>query len=156
MLSPELLRFFHAEAQEYLDAVEELASGSGSFEAGSFVAASRALRGSATMARVPRVAEIALSMERIANGIRDGEVDWSATLRRDLVDTIVDLRRFVANSGNWSTEDDRHALDRLAALRALLPAGKSTPSTPASAGTTPIFIALQASAIATDLELYLG
>ncbi len=155
MPSPELLRFFHSEARDYLDSVEELASGDAAFEAGAFVASSRALRGSATMARVPRVAEIALLMERIANGVRDGELDWSPNLRRDLVDTIVDLRRFVANSGNWSAEDDRQALDRLAALRALLPAGKSTPSTPSSAGTTPIFIALQASAIASDLEQYL-
>jgi hypothetical protein len=156
MTSPELLRFFYSEARDYLDAVEELASGDAAFDAGAFVAASRALRGSATMARVPRVAEIALMMERIANGVRDEEIDWSRTLRRDLVDTIVDLRRFVANGGNWSTDDDRRAIDRLAALRALLPAGKVTPSTPASAGTTPIFIALQASAIATDLEQYLN
>ena len=155
MTSPELLRFFHSEARDYLDAVEELASGDTTFDAGAFVAASRALRGSATMARVPRVAEIALLMERIANGVRDGEVEWSSTLRNELVDGIVDLRRLVANSGNWSTDDDRLALDRLASLRALLPVGKSTPSTPASAGTTPIFIALQASAIATDLEQYL-
>ena len=155
MTSPELLRFFHSEARDYLDAVQELASGDTTFDAGAFVAASRALRGSATMARVPRVAEIALLMERIANGVRDGEVEWSSTLRNELVDGIVDLRRLVANSGNWSTDDDRLALDRLASLRALLPVGKSTPSTPASAGTTPIFIALQASAIATDLEQYL-
>jgi chemotaxis protein histidine kinase CheA len=154
--SPELLRFFYSEARDYLDAVEELASGEAAFDAGAFVAAARALRGSATMARVPRVAEIALLMERIANGVRDGEIDWSRTLRRDLVDGIVDLRRFVANSGNWSADDDRQALDRITALRALLPAGKTTPATPASAGTTPIFIALQASAIATDLEQYLN
>jgi chemotaxis protein histidine kinase CheA len=156
MTSPELLRFFHSEARDYLDAVEELASGDAPFDAGAFVAASRALRGSATMARVPRVAEIALLMERIANGVRDGELEWSPMLRNELVDGIVDLRRLVANSGNWSTDDDRLALDRLASLRGLLPVGKSTPSTPTSAGTTPIFIALQASAIATDLEQYLN
>lgn len=156
MTSPELLRFFYSEAREYLDAVEELASGDAPFEAGAFVGASRALRGSATMARVPRVAEIALQMERIANGVRDGEVEWSSDLRSDLLDSIVDLRRFVARSASWSTEDDRDALERLAALRALLPPGKSTPSTPPTAGTTPIFIALQASAIATDLESFLG
>ena len=92
MPSPELLRFFHSEARDYLDAVEELASGDATFDAGAFVAASRALRGSATMARVPRVGEIALSMERIANGVRDGEVDWSPRLRSDLVDAITDLR----------------------------------------------------------------
>jgi HPt (histidine-containing phosphotransfer) domain-containing protein len=156
MTSPELLRFFHAEAREYLDAVEDLLSGDASFEAGAFVAASRALRGSATMARVPRVAEIALYMERIANAVRDGEIDWSSDLRRDLGGTIADLRHFVAASGNWSTDDDRRAVDRLASLRALLPAGKTTPPSPSSAGTTPIFIALQSSAIATDLENFLS
>ena len=155
MTSPELLRFFHAEAREYLDAVDALISGGTSFEAGAFVAASRALRGSATMARVPRVAEIALTMERIANGVRDEEVDWSPALRRDLGDAIVDLRRFVANSGNWSPDDDRLAVERLALLRALLPAGTTTPPTPPSAGTMPIFIALQSSAIASDVESFL-
>ncbi len=154
--SPELLRFFHAEAREYLDAVEDLMSGSAEFEAGSFVAASRALRGSATMARVPRVAEIALAMERIANGVRDGEIEWSGELRRDLDDTIVDLRRFVASSGNWSTTDDRLAVDRIASLRVLLPPGTLTPPSPSAAGTTPIFIALQSSAIAADLENFLA
>lgn len=153
MTSPELLRFFHTEAREYLDAVEELMGGKGPFEAGAFVAAARALRGSATMARVPRVAEIALAMERIANGVRDGEVEWSPNLRRDLHETVVDLRRFVAQSGSWGGEDERLARDRLAALRALFPAQRTTPeSTPAA--TLPIFIALQASAIATDLETF--
>jgi chemotaxis protein histidine kinase CheA len=156
MTSPELLRFFHAEAREYLDSIEELASGSGSFEAGSFVAASRALRGSATMARVPRIAEIALAMERIANGVRDGEIEWTTDLRHDLLDAIADLRHLVASSARWSASDDRGALDRLAALRRHLPPGQVTPRTPSSAGTTPIFIALQASAIATDLETFLG
>lgn len=154
MTSPELLRFFHAEAREYLDAVEGLVAGSESFEAGAFVAASRALRGSATMARVPRIAEIALAMERIANGVRDGEIEWTPGLRRDLGEAVSDLRRFVATSSSWAADDDRRAVDRLAALRALLPAGKVTP-TSSPAATTPIFIALQASAIATDLENFL-
>jgi chemotaxis protein histidine kinase CheA len=155
MPSPELLRFFHAEAQEYLDAVEELASSSGSFDAGSFVAASRALRGSATMARVPRIAEIALAMERIANGVRDGEIEWTPELRNDLLDAIADLRHFVASSARWSSSDDRGAIDRLAALRTHLPPGQVTPRTPPTAGTTPIFIALQSAAIAADLEMFL-
>lgn len=156
MPSPELLRFFHAEAKEYLDTVEDLAASSGEFEAGAFVAASRALRGSATMARVPRVAEIALAMERIANGVRDGEVRWTTKLRDGLLDAISDVRQFVARSANWSPTDDRDAINRLTALRAHLPPGQATPRTPQSAGTTPIFIALQASAIATDLENYLN
>src|SRR5689334_21587812 len=102
MSSPELLRFLHAETREYLDTVEALTAGSDTFEAGSFVAAARALRGSATMARAPRIAEIALVMERIANGVRDGEVKWSTRLRDDLLDAIADLRQFVPRSASWS------------------------------------------------------
>lgn len=155
MSSPELLRFFHAEAREYLDTVEELASRDEGFEAAAFVAASRALRGSATMARAPRIAEIALTMERIANAVRDGEIDWSGQLRGDLIGTIGELRTFVANSAKWSAEHDRRAQDVQAALRSVLPAGRLTPRTPPTAGTTPIFIALQAAAVAADLEGFL-
>lgn len=158
MPSPELLRFFHAEAREALDTLEDLAAATASFEegAGSFVAAARALRGSATMARAPRIAEIALLMERIANAVRDGEIHWEADLQHELLHTVSELRHFVSNSGNWSTSDDREALDRLAALRSRLPAGAMTPPAPPSTGTTPIFIALQASAIAAELENFLG
>ena len=158
MPSPELLRFFHAEAREYLDGLEDLASATASFEerAGSFVAAARALRGSATMARAPRIAEIALAMERIANGVRDGEIAWTGDLQQELLEAISDLRHFVTTSGNWSSGDDRSAVDRLTSLRERLPAGMATPPAPPVAGTTPIFIALQASAIAADLENYLS
>lgn len=155
MTSPELLRFFHAEAGEYLDTVEELAASDESFEPGAFVAASRALRGSATMARLPRIADIALAMERLANGVRDGEVDWTDALRTALADAIIDLRRFVELSNRWEPDDDRRAIERLGILRAFLPAGRVTPPTPSAAGTTPIFIALQTAAIASDLGAFL-
>ena len=155
MTSPELLRFFYAEAREYLDTVEDLAESDESFEPAAFVAASRALRGSATMARLPRIADIALALERIANGVRDGEVDWTDELRTELGDSIIDLRRFVDVSSRWDSDDDRRALQRLASLRAFLPAGRMTPPTPPVAGTTPIFIALQTAAIASDLESFL-
>jgi chemotaxis protein histidine kinase CheA len=155
MTSPELLRFFHAEARDYLDTVEELADSDSEFDAASFVAASRALRGSATMARLPRIADIALAMERIANGVRDGEVDWSDQVRATLADSVVDLRDFVEASGGWTAEHDRLAIDRLSSLRAMLPARRTTPPTPTAAGTTPIFIALQSSALAADLQAFL-
>ena len=154
--SPELLRFFHAEAREYLDTLEDLVAGDASFEAGGFVAAARALRGSATMARIGRVAEIALNMERVANAVRDGEINWSGGVRRDLIDAIVDLRRLVSRTGNWSPDDEHDAADRLASLRSLLPASRMTPPIAPTAGTMPIFIALQSSAIATDLQGFLA
>ena len=153
MTPPELLRFFHAEAREYLDTVEDLVEDDESFEPAAFVAASRALRGSATMARLPRIADIALAMERIANGVRDGEVAWTDGLRTELAGSIIDLRRFVDVSTRWEPDDDRRAIERLTSLRSFLPAGRLTPRTPV-AGTAPIFIALQAAAIATDLAAF--
>ncbi|HEX9565385.1 MAG TPA: Hpt domain-containing protein [Gemmatimonadaceae bacterium] len=157
MTSPELLRFFHAEAREYLDAIEILVAAGDRFDAGAFVAASRALRGSATMARVPRIAEIALAMERVANGVRDEEIRWIPELREELVSSVSDLRAFVSASSRWTGEDDRRATRRLALIKGYLPVGAATPpAAPASAGSTPIFIALQASAIATDLEAFLN
>lgn len=156
MTSPELLRFFHAEAREYLDSMGQLV-GAERFEAAALVAAARALRGSATMARVPRVAEIALALERVANGVRDGEVRWVPELRDDVAEAVADLRAFVAASSRWLPEDDRRAVRRLANLRGYLPAREVTPPRPAAgAGTAPIFIALQCSAIATDLEAFVA
>lgn len=156
MPSPELLRYFHAEAAEYLDAIEGLLDrADGAPDAGAFLAAARALRGSATMARVPRVADLALVLERIANGMRDGEVAWSADLRTDLRDTAAELRRLVRAAPGLSAGDESRAAQRLAGLREWLPnePARATPLTP-PATTTPIFIALQASAIAGDLESF--
>jgi chemotaxis protein histidine kinase CheA len=157
MPSPELLRFFHAEAGEYLDAIEGLLrAGGGAPDAGAFVAAARALRGSATMARVPRVADLALVLERIANGLRDGDVAWSPELLRDLTDAAQDLRSLVRAASTWSSGDESRAAQRLAALRRHLPNEAPTPVRLTPPGSTaPIFIALQASAIASDLEHFL-
>ncbi len=156
MTSPELLRFFHAEAREYLDTIEQLVGADAGFDAAAFLAASRALRGSATMARVPRIAEIALTMERAANAVRDGEMDWSPELRDELELTLDDLRGLVVATGNWTGDDDRRALRRLARLRGQLPDSHTALSTPAgSGGSIQIFIALQVSAIASDIGRFL-
>ncbi|HSA54901.1 MAG TPA: Hpt domain-containing protein, partial [Gemmatimonadaceae bacterium] len=156
MPSSELLRYFHAEAAEYLDAMEALLDrADGTPDAGAFVAAARALRGSATMARVPRVGDLALVLERIANGLRDGEVQWSADLRTDLRDTAAELRALVRSAPGLSAGDESRAVQRMTGLRGWLPnvPPRATPHTP-PATTTPIFIALQASAIAGDLESF--
>lgn len=155
--SAELLRFFHAEAFEYLDAIESFVASEGSGpDAGAFVSAARALRGSATMARVPRIADLALVLERIANGLRDGELLWSERLREDLRGAAVDLRALTIAASNWTPADDQRATQRLARMRGYvqMETPRAVASVPA-ASTAPIFVALQASAIATDLENFL-
>ncbi len=155
--SSELIRFFHAEATEYLDAIEAFVNSDGTGpDAGAFVSAARALRGSATMARVPRIADLALALVRIANGLRDGEVAWSAQLHEDLRGAARDLRLLAVSASDWSMADDQRALQRLGILRGHVPGEtpRSSSAVPV-AGTAPIFVALQSSAIATDLESFL-
>lgn len=156
MTSSELLRFFHSEATEYLEAIEQLAGDPAvPPDAGAFVAAARALRGSATMARVAGVAEIALVCERIANGLRDGEVAWTPGLRDELRAAISDLRDLVRSTPHWSVEEAERAAWRQQRLRQFAPPDAPRPTPQASAATTaPMFIALQSAAIAGDLESF--
>lgn len=158
MTSSELLRFFHAEAAEYLDAIGQLtADAVVPPDAGALVAAARALRGSATMARVTRVAEIALLCERIAGGLRDGDVSWTTSLRDELQDTVSDLRSLVRTAPAWSPSEEERGAWRQQRLRRFAPAdtARPTPQTPA-ATTAPMFIALQSAAIANDLGRFVA
>ena len=153
--SPELLRFFQSEATEYLDALEALVVDDHTPEASAFVAAARAMRGSATMARVPRVADLALAFEQIGNALRDGELTWSVVLQDELRAALGDLRSLVPAAARWGPGEEQRASHRLAALRRFAPNESPRPTPPApAASTAPIFIALQAAAIAGDLEAF--
>ncbi len=156
--SPELLRFFHAEADEYLEAIGgQLVRPNGEPDAGAFVAAARALRGSATMARVPRVGELAFVLERIGNELRDGGLFWSQGLLEDLRDAVEDLRALITAASSWTMADDQRASRRIIALRRHVPNEGVRPTPPAPAATTaPVYIALQIAAIATDLDAFVA
>jgi HPt (histidine-containing phosphotransfer) domain-containing protein len=156
--SPDLLRFFHAEADEYLEAIEgELTRSDSEPDAGAFVAAARALRGSATMARVPRVGELAFVLERIGNELRDGGLSWSQGLLDDLRDAVEDLRALITAASSWTAADDQRASRRVTALRRHVPNEGARPTPPAPAATTaPVYIALQVAAIATDLDAFVA
>ncbi len=156
--SPDLLRFFHAEADEYLEAIQgELARHDSEPDAGAFVAAARALRGSATMARVPRVGELAFVLERIGNELRDGGLSWSLGLLDDLRDAVEDLRALITAASSWTAADDQRASRRITALRRHVPNEGARPTPPAPAATTaPVYVALQIAAIATDLDAFVA
>lgn len=159
MNSPELLRFFQTEATEYLEAIdallrEAMARGPGGAPDGAaFVSAARALRGTATMARLPRIAEVALLLERIANALRDGEIAWSEPLQPRLVGTVAELRTLVGAVEQWAEAQENAAARILAELQELLPRSPERPHSPsAPTSVAPIFIALQTSAIASALD----
>ncbi|MFN8572314.1 MAG: Hpt domain-containing protein [Gemmatimonadaceae bacterium] len=153
---PELLRYFVAEAGECLDTLEPLfANVIGPAEGTEVVATGRALRGAATIARLPRLADVAFAIEQVGGGIRDSDTAWTPMLQEALRHTLDELRTMLGLVGQWGPAEDARAAACEASVRRWVP-NVSRPTPPMAASSTqPVFIALQASAIASDLDALL-
>lgn len=155
--SPELLEFYLVEATEYVDALDQLlTSPASSPDANALLATARALRGSSTMAKVDPISELSLAVEQIAIRSRDFELPWSQELYRSLRGCVDDLRMLVRGVRVWSDREQARADERLADLRRHLPNETRRPTPPTSEATTPVFVALQAAAIAAGLDTFLA
>jgi len=119
-----LLDFFVLEAGEYTEQLDgTLARASGKVpDLDAFTRNARALRGSATMARIQGIANVATGLERLGRGLRDGSLHWSPQLRSAIIAAIDDVKILVRNSRAWSAEDDSRASTRVAELDTLAPA----------------------------------
>ncbi len=150
---PELLRYFVAEAGECLDTLEPLvANVIGPAEGTEVVATARALRGAATIARLPRLADVAFAIEQVGGGIRDSDTAWTPMLQEALRHTLDELRTMLGLVGQWGPAEDARAAACEASVRRWVP-NVSRPTPPMAASSTqPVFVALQASAIASDLD----
>lgn len=154
--SPELLEFYLVEATEYLDALDQIVAETGGPPDGNaFIATARALRGASSMAKVEPVATIATTLEELAHAVRDGERSWSPDLSQALRNSVDDLRLLVRGVRTWGEREEARAAARLAELQRFLPSEQPRPATPAASVTVPVFIALQASAIAAELDAFL-
>jgi len=124
------LDFFVLEASEYVDQLDALmlsAGGSGP-ELESLQRAARALRGSATMAKLPAFAEMASGIERVAHGLRGGVTQWEPALAGALVATIDDCKLLLRNVRAWGPADDARSRARIDELARYAPARTATPS----------------------------
>ena len=157
--SPGFLDFFILEASEYveqLDGILARASGTGSGpDTEAIVRNARALRGSATMAKLTPFAELATALERVGRALRDGSVPWSPPLAGTLVATIDDLKILIRSVRAWSVGDDQRASARATELARIAPATTSSASatTQAAASGGGGFFAAESSNIAAGLEL---
>src|SRR5438105_7899107 len=156
--APGFLDFFILEASEYVEQLDRLlarasATGSGP-DTEAIVRNARALRGSATMAKLTPFAELATALERVGRAVREGSVSWSPALAGTLVATIDDLKILIRAVRSWSAGDGQRAAARAAELGRIAPA-----ATPNAAATTPAsssgggFFAAESSNIAAGLEL---
>jgi chemotaxis protein histidine kinase CheA len=123
-MSGGLLDFFSLEAGEYTEQLDgALARAAGKMpDLDVFTRNARALRGSATMARVEGIARIATGLERLGRGLRDGSLQWTPQLRAAIVAAVDDVKILVRNARTWSAADDERVAARAAELDGLAPA----------------------------------
>jgi len=154
-----LLDFYILEAGEYVDQLDALvgAAVQAPPESTPFITAARALRGSSTMAKLIRMAELAGSVERVGRGLRDGSVSWSGDVRAALVAAIDDIRILLRTVRSWSAAEEQRAAARVAELRSLVPEGEpATARTPISAAVSPAYFASEVEGVAAALDAYVG
>jgi len=155
-----LLDFYILEAGEYVDQLDALvgAAVQAPPESTPFITAARALRGSSTMAKLLRMAELAGSVERVGRGLRDGSVRWNTDVRSALVAAIDDVRILLRTVRTWSTAEEQRAATRIAELRSFVPEGDpaTTAGTPISAAVSPAFFASEVEGVAAALDTYVG
>jgi chemotaxis protein histidine kinase CheA len=151
------LDFFILEASEYVEQLDGLlaraSATSSPVDAEALNRNARALRGSATMAKLTPFAELALSLERIGRGLREGAVAWSPGLAGALVAAIDDLKILIRSVRAWSPADDQRSSARAAELARIAPPLTPSAPTPSPSAGGGGFFAAESSNIAAGLEL---
>jgi len=157
------LEFFILEAGDYIEQLDGVLLGAGHSASGPDADAiqrvSRALRGTATMAKIPSFAELAGSLERVGRSLQEGALQWNPALSGALIAAVDDLKLLLRAARNWSANEDQRAATRNAELERFAP--KRTPaaapaggaSAQPSAAPPTAFLGTEASNIAAGLEL---
>jgi hypothetical protein len=153
-----LLDFYILEASEYVDQLDALVGAAANAPPDStpFITAARALRGSSTMAKLLRMAELAGSVERVGRALRDGSARWTPELRSAVVAAVDDIRILLRTVRAWSPAEEQRAAARIAELRRFVPDGVAPPNTPISGAVSPTFFASEVEAVAAALDSHVA
>src|SRR5687767_12532779 len=98
-----LLDFFILEASDYIEQLDGLVARSAGAapDADPFTRSARSLRGSATMAKLSGIAEIAAHLERVGRGLREGSLRWDHALHGAATSAIDDLKILLRAVRTW-------------------------------------------------------
>ena len=151
-----LLEFFILEASDYIEHLDGLVSRAGPSgpETVEFTRYARMLRGSATMARQPVLAELAGAIERVSRALGEGTLLWEAGLQGVVIAAIDDLKLLVRAVRTWSAADTQRAESRIVELSRYAPASARAPTPTPSGGSGMAFLIEEASQIAAALETF--
>jgi hypothetical protein len=118
-----LLDFFTLEATEYVDALDDLVSRASGAppEPEPFARAARGLRGSATMAKLKGIADVAQGVERLARYVREGKLEWNAASRGVAIAAVDDLKFLVRGARRWGEAEDQRVVNRVVELDLIAP-----------------------------------
>ena len=124
------LDFFVLEAGEYIEQLDGLllTSNAGTPDAEALQRVARALRGSATMAKLSAFAEMAAGIERVGRGLRGGTTRWEPALTGALVAAVDDCKLLLRNVRAWGPADDARSRARIDELARYAPDRAATPA----------------------------
>lgn len=153
-----LLDFFTLEAGEYLERLDGLlARAAGGMPAiDPFLTDTRALRGSATMARQAAIADVAAGLERLAKALGDSTIAWDHAVSGVVVAAVDDLKILVRAVRNWTPADDQRAIARRDELERLVPFRPRTSSSAVSPGGSLVFLASESADIAGAIDAFVA
>src|SRR5690606_21391685 len=107
-------------------------------DASAFVTHARALRGSAMMTRLEGLAELAATVERVANGVRSNELRWDQRLLFAVRAALAELRALVALAPRWGDNEQRRSRTQAVALAAVAAGYLAGASLPAMSPASPV------------------
>src|SRR5437763_16339112 len=120
---PGFLEFFILEASDYVEQLDGLLLGGSPTgpDADALQRVARALRGTATMAKLPSFAEVAAAVERVGRAMQEGVLRWDPALGGAMVATIDDLKALLHSARTWSAAEDQRANSRTEELARFAP-----------------------------------
>ena len=149
-MSSGLLDFFTLEASEYVEHLDGLvaAARGGPPDMDACIRHARALRGSATMAKVGGIADVAGALERSAHALQAGTLRWNDALRGAFVAAIDDLKILIRGVRTWGAAESSRAAARAQELAAFAPVASSAATAAPYASS---FLATETAEIARSL-----
>ena len=149
------LDFFILEASDYVAQLDALldAGGESGPDADTLQRVARALRGSATMAKLTSFSEMAAGVERVGRALREGGLTWDAGLRAVVVATVDDLKLLLRNVRAWSDADDSRARARIVELTSYAAVRGPTPMASPTMQGHDSYLATEAANVGAGLEL---
>ncbi|HEX7940116.1 MAG TPA: Hpt domain-containing protein, partial [Gemmatimonadaceae bacterium] len=151
---PSYLDFFTLEAGEYVEQLDGvlLRATAGSVDGDAMQRSARALRGSAQMAKIGMLVELAATLEALGRALKGGSLKYDDALKGALTSAVDDLKILVRAARTWSDNEDQLALKRIGELSqfAGMPAGGTQAVAPPASAAT--YFGAEANQVATGLD----